>query len=72
MRLSFQSAMLIFFIVDAQKSGTSWLQTSLNNIEGIHCLGEGHFIDKPLMPMTKPQYEDNLMIQVVQQRIYNS
>ena len=69
MRLSFKSAIQIFFIVDAQKSGTTWLQTSLNNIEGIPCLGEGHFIDKLLMPMTQPRYEYNLMMQEVQQRI---
>ena len=72
MGLSFPCAMQVFFIVGAQKSGTTWLQKSLNSIEGIHCLGEGHFIDKPLMPMTKPRYEYNLMIQVVQQRIYNT
>jgi len=63
--------MQLFFIVGAQKSGTTWLQKSLNSIEGIHCLGEGHFIDKLLMPMTQTRYDYNQMMQVVQQRIYD-
>jgi len=63
--------MQLFFIVGAQKSGATWLQRSLNSIEGIHCLGEGHFIDKLLMPMTQTRYEYNQMMQVVQQRVYD-
>ena len=62
--------MQVFFIVGAQKSGTTWLQKSLNSIDGIHCLGEGHFIDKLLMPMAQMRYEYNQMMQVVQQRVY--
>jgi len=67
----FQRAMQVFFVVGAQKSGTTWLQKSLNSIEGIHCLGEGHFIDKLLMPMTQTRYDYNQMMQVVQQRVYD-
>ena len=67
----FQCSMQVFFIVGAQKSGTTWLQKSLNSIEGIHCLGEGHFIDKLLMPMTQTRYEYNQMMQVVQERVYD-
>ena len=63
--------MQVFFIVGAQKSGTTWLQKSLNSIEGIHCFGEGHFIDKLLMPMTQTRYDYNKMMEVVQQRVYN-
>ena len=70
MGLSFQCAMQVFFIVGAQKSGTTWLQKSLNSIEGIHCLGEGHFIDKLLMPMAQTRHEYNQMMQVVHQRVY--
>ena len=66
----FQRDMQVFFIVGAQKSGTTWLQKSLNSIDGIHCLGEGHFIDKLLMPMAQTRYEYNQMMQVVQQRVY--
>jgi len=71
MELPSQRAMQIFFIVGAQKSGTTWLQRNLNSIEGIHCLGEGHFIDKLLMPMTQTRYDYNQMMQVVQQRVYD-
>ena len=63
--------MQVFFIVGAQKSGTTWLQKSLNSIAGIHCLGEGHFIDKLFMPMTQTRYDYNQMMLVVQQRIYD-
>ena len=49
--------MQLFFIVGAQKSGTTWLQKSLNSIDGIHCLGEGHFIDKLLMPVAQTRHE---------------
>ena len=66
----FQRDMQVFFIVGAQKSGTTWLQKSLNSIDGIHCLGEGHFIDKLLMPIAQTRYEYNQMMQVVQQRVY--
>lgn len=62
--------MQIFFIVGAQKSGTTWLQKSLNSIEGIHCLGEGHFIDKMVMPMVQTLVEYNQMMQIVHQRVY--
>ena len=62
--------MQVFFIVGAQKSGTTWLQKSLNSIDGIHCLGEGHFIDKLLMPMAQTRHEYNQMMQVVHQRVY--
>ena len=62
--------MQVFFIVGAQKSGTTWLQKSLNSIDGIHCLGEGHFIDKLLMPIAQTRHEYNQFMGVVQQRVY--
>ena len=64
------AVMQIFFIVGAQKSGTTWLQKSLNSVEGIHCLGEGHFVDKLLLPMAQTRHEYNKMMQVVDHRIY--
>ena len=70
MATPFQRGMQVFFIVGAQKSGTSWLQTRLHRIDGIHCLGEGHFIDKLLMPMAQTRHEYNQMMQVVHQRVY--
>ena len=66
----FQPVMQVFFIVGAQKSGSTWLQKSLNSIDGIHCMGEGHFIDKLLVPMAQTRYEYNQMMHVVQQRVY--
>ena len=60
--------MQVFFIVGAQKSGTTWLQKSLNSIDGIHCMGEGHFIDKLLMPVAQTRHEYNQMMEVVHQR----
>ena len=62
--------MQVFFIVGAQKSGTTWLQKSLNSIEGIHCLGEGHFIDKLLVPMAQTRYEYNQMLKMLNQQVY--
>ena len=70
MALSSGYVMQVFFIVGAQKSGTTWLQKSLNSIEGIHCLGEGHFIDKLLMPMAQTRYEYNQMMQILNQQQY--
>ena len=67
---SSQQSMQVFFVVGAQKSGGTWLQRSLNSIEGIHCLGEGHFIDKLVMPIAQTRYEYNQMMQVVQDRVY--
>ena len=70
MEALFQRIMQVFFIVGAQKSGTTWLQKSLNSINGIHCLGEGHFIDKLLMPVAQSRHDYNQLMQVVQQRVY--
>ena len=64
--------MQIFFVVGAQKSGTTWLQKTLNSVAGVHCLGEGHFVDKLLMPMAQTRHEYNKMMQVVQHRIYEN
>ena len=66
----FQRVMQVFFIVGAQKSGTTWLQKSLNSLDGIHCLGEGHFVDKLLMPVAQTRHEYNQFMGVVQQRVY--
>ena len=63
--------MQIFFVVGAQKSGTTWLQKTLNSVEGVHCLGEGHFVDKLLMPVAQTRHDYNKMMQVVQHRIYD-
>ena len=62
--------MQIFFIVGAQKSGTTWLQRSLNSIAGVHCLGEGHFIDRLVQPFVETARSYNQMMQLVAERVY--
>ena len=62
--------MRIFFIVGAQKSGTTWLQRSLNSIEGVHCLGEGHFIDRLVQPFAETARSYNQMMNLVADRVY--
>tara|TARA_B100000674_G_scaffold203321_1_gene166091 strand:- start:402 stop:1274 length:873 start_codon:yes stop_codon:yes gene_type:complete len=60
----------LFFLVGAQKSGSTWLQKSLNSIHGFHCLGEGHFIDKFLIPIAQTRHEYNKMMKIVNERVY--
>ena len=62
--------MRIFFIVGAQKSGTTWLQRSLNSIEGVHCLGEGHFADRLVQPFADIARSYNKLMQLVAERVY--
>ena len=62
--------MKLFFIVGAQKSGTTWLQRSLNSIEGVHCLGEGHFIDRLMLPITRVLRDYNELMGLVAERVY--
>ena len=62
--------MQLFFIVGAQKSGTTWLQRTLNSLPGIHCLGEGHFIDRLVMPFAETTRSYNQMMQLVAERVY--
>ena len=62
--------MQIFFIVGAQKSGTTWLQRSLNSMEGVHCLGEGHFIDQLVQPFAEAVRSYNQTMQLVSERVY--
>ena len=62
--------MQIFFIVGAQKSGTTWLQRSLNSMEGVHCLGEGHFIDQLVQPFAEAVRSYNQTMQLISERVY--
>lgn len=62
--------MRLFFIVGAQKSGTTWLQRSLNSVDGVHCLGEGHFIDRLVMPIAKTLRDYNNLMGLVADRVY--
>lgn len=60
-----------FFIVGAQKSGTTWLQKILNSVPGVGCFGESHFVDSLLIPIAKNvrTYSDTLA--TVEKRVYN-
>lgn len=62
--------MRLFFIVGAQKSGSTWLQRSLNSMNGVHCLGEGHFIDRLIQPIAETTRSYNQMMQLVADRVY--
>ena len=62
--------MNIFFIVGAQKSGTTWLQKQLNDVSGVCCLGEGHFIDKMVGPIAEVFKDYNRMMNMVDERVY--
>ena len=62
--------MKLFFIVGAQKSGTTWLQRSLNSVEGVYCLGEGHFIDRLMLPITNVLRDYNRLMELVAERVY--
>ena len=62
--------MRLFFIVGAQKSGTTWLQRSLNSVAGVHCLGEGHFIDRLMLPIATTLRDYNNLMGLVTERVY--
>ena len=62
--------MRLFFIVGAQKSGSTCLQRSLNSMDGVHCLGEGHFIDRLMKPIAETTRSYNQMMQLVAERVY--
>jgi hypothetical protein len=62
--------MRLFFIVGAQKSGTTWLQRSLNSVKGVHCLGEGHFIDRLVLPIAETLRNYNKLMGLVSERVY--
>ena len=62
--------MRLFFIVGAQKSGTTWLQRSLNSVHGVHCLGEGHFIDRMVLPIAENLRQYNNLMGLVEERVY--
>ncbi len=64
------NTMQLFFIVGAQQSGSTWLQRSLNGMDGVHCLGEGHFIDRLVKPIAETTGSYNEMMQLVAERVY--
>lgn len=60
----------IFFVVGAQKSGTSWLQRLLNSSQQIGCFGESHFVDRLLLPCADVVKSYNNMMNLVAERVY--
>lgn len=64
--------MQYFFIVGAQKSGTTWLQRLLNEIPSISCFGESHFVDRLLLPCAQHVNGYNKMMDLVAERVYEN
>lgn len=62
--------MQLFFIVGAQKSGTTWLQRLLNTVSHVVCMGEGHFIDRLVMPAYEIVKSYNTMMETVSETVY--
>lgn len=62
--------MKTFFIIGAQKSGTTWLQRLLNDLPGIACFGESHFVDRLLVPLSGVVNDYNQMMGLVADRVY--
>ena len=60
----------IFFIVGAQKSGTTWLQRILDAHPQIVCSGEGHFIDDLSLNMSSLIQKYNQKLLLVADRVY--
>nr|WP_165909481.1 sulfotransferase [Shinella sp. JR1-6] len=61
----------MFFVCGAPKSGTTWLQRSLNSHPSIICKGEGHFIEKLLLPMATVFRDYNTRLKLVSKEVYN-
>ena len=61
----------MFFICGAPKSGTTWLQRSMNSHPEIVCKGEGHFIEKLVLPMAAVFREYNAKLNIVSNNVYN-
>lgn len=60
-----------FFIVGAQKSGTTWLQRILNSIPQVGCFGESHLADSLLPSIVKSARSYNNVLDMVEQRVYD-
>jgi LPS sulfotransferase NodH len=62
--------MQIFFVLGAQKSGTTWLQRLLSGLPSVLCRGEGHFVDGLVLPIAKTIRSYNQLMVTVEQRVY--
>lgn len=61
-----------FFIVGAQKSGTTWLQRLLDAHPNILCSGEGHFVDRFAIPLANHLREYNGFMNLIAERVYEN
>lgn len=61
----------IFFVMDAPKSGTTWLQAVLDAHPDVTCSGEGHFIEKIATPLTAMFTAYREKMGLVAERVYD-
>jgi len=60
----------LFFIIGAQKSGTTWLQRILDAHPEVLCSGEGHFIDDLSIELAQVFKKYNNKLRLVADRVY--
>jgi hypothetical protein len=60
----------IFFVCGAPKSGTTWLQRVLDAHPEVMCSGEGHFVDRFMMPLADLVRDYNRQQAQVAERVY--
>ncbi|MCT0218882.1 sulfotransferase [Synechococcus sp. CS-1329] len=59
-----------FFIIGAQKSGSTWLQRLIDSHPLFSCKGEGHFFDRLALPIAKIVTDYNELMDTVQRTVY--
>lgn len=59
-----------FFVCGAPKSGTTWLQRVLDAHPQVQCSGEGHFVDRFVMPLAKLMRDYAEHMTLVAGRVY--
>jgi hypothetical protein len=59
-----------FFVCGAAKSGTTWLQRTLDAHPEVQCSGEGHFIERFSVPLAKVLREYAEQMTVVSRLVY--
>lgn len=60
----------VFFVSGAPKSGTTWLQRVLDAHPEVMCSGEGHFVDRFIMPLAAVLREYNQQMVLLAGRVY--
>lgn len=62
--------MKLFFVCGAPKSGTTWLQRLLDAHPEVVCSGEGHFVERLVLPMLQVRDTYNKHMSLVAERVY--